>query len=564
MRNASSISFPSWDCRSATGLAAGTGRTAPRRIRTALFAPLCSTIPDREIITGIGRALREETGRTPLIVRLMSHDSPVHLGQWHAQHPDLNGVFTLGNALGHDVPGVDWLDVTLEDLGLEAAVLRRFLGHACEHYPHVLLLAAAELNAGQLRMALAASDLSFLLMRQSANQVYNFHLLARDLPDALSESRPSLKPVLYLDDEETARGFTELLYRSEKIDPPALYGCMTRDGAGSLQVIRNRKGFFESHLRSIAREIAGTRVGLALSSGGAKGLAHVGILQVLEENGVQVDVIGGCSMGAYIGALWAYGQTGTQLGELAYELKKPLGIWSLIDPAFPPREGFIHGKAVRRRLERTIDHVHFTDLLRPLRVVATNIDTLERAVFASGEVSAAVHASIAIPGVCAPVQLADETYVDGGISDPLPVDVLREMGIERIIAVNTIPTPAYLRCVRELERERRATATNRFSPLRWLRRHLNYFSCGNILDNLLRSVNGAQIRVAEDACRQADVVLRPLSCDGNWHEFDQPGKYIALGRRAALEGLDEIRKLARRKESHESADTAQKRMAVAA
>lgn len=144
------------------------------------------------------------------------------------------------------------------------------------------------------------------------------------------------------------------------------------------------------------------------------------------------------------------------------------------------------------------------------------------------------------------------------------MDVLREMGVEHIIAVNTIPTPAYLRCVRDLEREQAEAAPKRFSVWQFLNRHFNYFSPGNILDNLMRSVHGAQIRVAEEACRQADVVLRPLSCDGKWHEFSKPAKYISLGRLAAQEQIDEIRKLVRGKETHESSDTAQSRMAVAA
>ena len=118
--------------------------------------------------------------------------------------------------------------------------------------------------------------------------------------------------------------------------------------------------------------------------------------------------------------------------------------------------------------------------------------------------------------------------------DPLPVDVLEEMGVERIIAVNTIPTPAYLQCCLEMEREQEEMRRHRHNLLRFLNQHLNYFARGNILDVMMRAVHGAQIRVAEEACRRADVVLRPLAIDARWYEFDKPGKYIALGRRAAL------------------------------
>jgi NTE family protein len=407
-------------------------------------------------------------------------------------------------------------------------------------------------------------DKSFLLLRQSPNQVYNYHLITKEFDGLESAARPHLKPVLYLEEGENAHGFTELFYSTGEMDPPALYGRMTGDGIGSLQVLRDQAGAREIQLRSLAREIAGTRVGLALSSGGAKSLSHIGVIQVLEENGIGVDVVAGCSMGAYIAALWAHGHDGHLLEELAGELKGRWGFSKLMDPAFPPRQGFIFGNSVKRRLERTIGEAHFSDLVRPLRVVATNIDTLERAVFASGQVSRAVHASCAIPGVCVPVPISSETYVDGGIVDPLPVDVLREQGVERVIAVNTIPTPAYLRCVRDIERKQMADAAKRFSLRRFLSHHFNYFAAGNILDNLMRSVHGAQIRVAEEACRNADVVLRPLCCDGKWHEFSNPGKYISLGRLATQESLEEIRQLVKGKDTHERTDPTENRMAVAA
>src|SRR5205807_8005787 len=106
--------------------------------------------------------------------------------------------------------------------------------------------------------------------------------------------------------------------------------------------------------------------------------------------------------------------------------------------------------------QRTIGDVHFTDLERPVRVDATNLYTLGRAVFSRGHLASAVQASVAIPGVCAPVIIDGEAYVDGGIADTLPVDVLEEMGINRIIAVNTIATPAYMRCRLEMEHEQEA------------------------------------------------------------------------------------------------------------
>lgn len=282
------------------------------------------------------------------------------------------------------------------------------------------------------------------------------------------------------------------------------------------------------------------RVGLALSCGGAKGLAHIGVIQVLEENGIEVDAVAGSSMGAYIAAVWGFGISGHRMEELARQFEGRFGRRRLFDPVFPPRQGFIRGNRVRRRLEETIGHRHFADMPRAARIIATDLKTLERVVFSEGEVAEAVQASIAIPGVCVPVTIGGRDYIDGGISDPLPVDVLHEMGMDVVIAVNTIPPPCYLKCREEHEREKAAMRGDRRSLWDRISRHFNYFASGNVLDIMMRAVGGAQVRVAEAACLHADLVLRPLAIDGSWIEFNDPGKYIALGRRVAEENLDAI------------------------
>ena len=89
------------------------------------------------------------------------------------------------------------------------------------------------------------------------------------------------------------------------------------------------------------------RLGLALSSGGAKGLAHIGVIQVLEENGIPIDVVVGCSMGAYVAAIWGFGHDGATMERLARQVEGRFGLWRLVDPMFPPRQGFMRGCAVK-------------------------------------------------------------------------------------------------------------------------------------------------------------------------------------------------------------------------
>jgi NTE family protein len=310
---------------------------------------------------------------------------------------------------------------------------------------------------------------------------------------------------------------------------------------------------FQMDVRRLAREIGGLLTGLALSSGAAKGFAHVGVIQVLEENGIEIDVIAGASMGAYVGALWAHGYDGAELERLSREMESRWAFWTLIDPVFPPRRGFLKGYAVKKRLMRSIANARFGDLVRPMRIVAANLATLERVVFSGGEVAAAVHASSAVPGICVPITLEDgETYIDGGIVDPLPVDVLREMGVAKVIAVDVIPTSDQIRCGLEAER-RLAMEGGKKRRRRWrkpnpVEQQLNYFAPGNLFEILMRSLHGAQIRMAEASCRMADVVLHPEICDDRWLDYRNPGKFIALGREAAERGLAEIKALVNRTE----------------
>jgi NTE family protein len=237
---------------------------------------------------------------------------------------------------------------------------------------------------------------------------------------------------------------------------------------------------------------------------------------------------------------------------LAREVEGRWKLWSLVDPIFPPRQGFLRGFAIKRRLERSLGSARFADLVRPMRVVATNLITLERKVFSAGQVSTAVHASIAVPGICVPVTIDGETYIDGGIMDPLPVEVLREMGVSKVIAVDAIPTPDTMRTTAEAESAKEKRARNIFRKAISIDKQLNYFARGNLFEILMRSVHGAQIRAAEASCRQADVVLRPDILDDRWLDFRHPGKFIALGREVAFRHLDELQSLTQSKnENHE-------------
>ena len=217
---------------------------------------------------------------------------------------------------------------------------------------------------------------------------------------------------------------------------------------------------------------------------------------------------------------------------------------------------------------RSIGSAHFADLPRPLRIVAGNLSTLDRATFASGEVAAAVHASMAVPGICVPVTIDGEAYIDGGIVDPLPVDILREMGAAHVIAVNAIPTPERLRygfkADRELARLNDTPTRKLFRKVLPIDQQLNYFARGNLFEILMRSIHGAQVRLAEASCGLADLVLRPDICDDRWLDCRNPGRFIALGREVAERHLGEIKALVAQKEIPHERELAAEAMATIA
>ena len=525
------------------------------------FTAVCGGVPTEFISETFSHTLRSETGCTVLLVHVGCSQGRLTFHQWSELQVRVNGEFGLGNFLDTTEGGVAILRLARPSHADETESFASLVTHCATHFQHVILHACRDVPTPLLMQCLIQSDRAFLLLQPNPEELYARALLLRELNQQVNGTHPNVRTIVC---REKGEGHSNGLLKQMGTEVHGfIHGCPSFAASQGLRRWPDRD--FNSDIRRVAREVGHRRVGLALSSGGARGFAHIGVIQVLEENGIEVDVVAGCSMGSYIGAVWAYGYDGVAMERQARELEHRWGLFDLIDPFILPRKGFLRGEKVKHRLKRAIGDVHFSELVRPLRIVATHLASLDRVILSSGEVAKAVHASSAIPGACVPVEWEGELYIDGGIADPLPVDVLGEMGIERIIAINTIPTPAYLRSYLEMNRERdprRGKKTNQIKA--FLNRYLNYFAPGNVLDTIMRSFNGAQMQVAEHACQFADVVVRPLSFDGRWHDFRRPGKYIAIGRRAAEEQLEEIKALVNRKEPTYEVPTTHHSMATPA
>ena len=512
---------------------------APRgKMATLAFFP--AALPETFLAEAIARRLHSETNASVLLLQLDASAAEETDGV-------LDGELVVSAEPREIGAGLWRLRIRIPNDPPAPEVLGELFRRLRCRFDHVLLDVAAERVPTQVLLeCIAQSRTAYFFLRRNSEDLYHLDLLLHELRPALKDfPAVEFKSVLCLAENEAVAGFDA---RIERIGISSHFFIRRCPLSASASI---PAGSSHPDLRRIARSLGNCLVGLALSSGAAKGFAHVGVLQVLEENGIEPDVVAGSSMGAYVGALWAFGCDGAQLEKLARDLEVKRALWSLIDPVFPPRQGFLSGYAIKRRLQQTIGDAQFSDLVRPLHVLATNLDTLGRVVFSSGDVATAVHTSIAVPGIFVPVRIGEESFIDGGIVDPLPVDVLQEMGVRKIIAVNAIPSSDRIRACQQAQRElaghtaRRARQLARkFLPLN---QHVNYFARGNILEILMHSIHGAQIRMAEASGRHASVVLQPEICDDRWLDYRNPGQYIRAGREIALRQLDEIKALVQEK-----------------
>jgi NTE family protein len=173
------------------------------------------------------------------------------------------------------------------------------------------------------------------------------------------------------------------------------------------------------------------RVGLALGGGVIRGLAHAGVVSVLEKEGIPIHCVAGTSAGAIIGALYAAGLSAQAIREIALGIKW----WHIARPVLPVR-GLISFAPLERWLARIIGDIDISELRLPFAAVATDLERGEPYVFRNGRLAQAVRASCSVPGLVVPVTLDGHTLCDGGVSNNVPVDVARALGADFVIAVN--------------------------------------------------------------------------------------------------------------------------------
>lgn len=250
------------------------------------------------------------------------------------------------------------------------------------------------------------------------------------------------------------------------------------------------------------------RVGVALGGGGARGFAQVGVLSVLEAEGIPIDVVVGTSAGSVIGALYADAGNARGLVSLALALEEEdffdYGLLSVFSG------GFVRGERLEAFLNRRLRHRSLESLPISFAAVAVDLRTGEAAAFDRGSVARAVHASSAIPGVFVPVEIHGRTFVDGGVANPVPADVARRKGAEVVIAVSVPPA---------------VPAAAPSTPL----------------EIAFHAVTIMSSHIGRLSASDADVVIRPDVGDVDYDDFTQKRRLIDAGTAAARTALPAIR-----------------------
>jgi NTE family protein len=181
-------------------------------------------------------------------------------------------------------------------------------------------------------------------------------------------------------------------------------------------------------------------IGLALSGGGPRGLAHIGVLKVLEREGISVDVLAGTSMGGIIAAGYAAGLSTEDLEKEARTTARVRRLLRLIDPRLP-EAGIIRGQRIQAYFEEILGPVTFEDLKIRLALVAVDLNAQSEVILTEGSLSLALRATISVPGLITPVEIDGQRLVDGGVLDNLPVDAAQHLGADIVIAVDVESDP---------------------------------------------------------------------------------------------------------------------------
>jgi NTE family protein len=291
-------------------------------------------------------------------------------------------------------------------------------------------------------------------------------------------------------------------------------------------------------LRRLVRTLLGSTVGLALGGGAAFGLAHVGVLEVLDDNTIPVDLVVGTSMGSIVATGYAAGIPSGEIHAAAERIGRSVKSFAGMVDLNPTTPGVLSGRRLQRTFAPLLGSIErFDDLAIPCQTVAADIETGERVSIGSGRLEDAFRASSSIPLLVAPWLHRGHVLVDGAIVDPVPAEVTREMGADLAIAVNVVPhlrkgvTNVISRVVRNVSNVNPLSVNSRNRGL------------PNVVDTTMNTIQSLQHELGQFKAASADVRINPDLADVTWIEFYKAALIMERGRLAAEAALPAIRRV---------------------
>ncbi|GAB4116331.1 MAG: hypothetical protein Kow00103_11910 [Candidatus Caldatribacteriota bacterium] len=319
----------------------------------------------------------------------------------------------------------------------------------------------------------------------------------------------------------------------------------------------------------------GLKFGLALGSGSARGMAHIGVIETLEAYHIPIDMIAGTSMGALIGSIYASGVPIKKIKRIAMQVKKRAP-FIIFDPTLP-FSGLVSGKRIDEMLEKiALKNKSFSDLKIPFAAISTDLTSGAKVILNQGSVLKAVRASISIPGIFIPVKYQERYLVDGGIVDPVPVDVVEKMGADFIMAVslsNRNPRPLIMMIDQETGGLNEVNSSNRIrlnleelSKLKDAKKIASLvekevatlgqkitgvkkkFEGPHLIEIISKSLDIMEREIASLRLNKADVVIIPNEIEKiGLFEFDKTDQCIKAGQAATLTLLPQIKQAIKKK-----------------
>jgi NTE family protein len=511
-------------------------QSARTLLLTTIEAP--GAAPEHALAFHIADALAERSRRRVLLLELCGHEQAaslrfaLHAGQ---SRPDLlacradrsllqaHRAPTLDSA-GHCIPALAALAETQERAcAIDAGALFT-LGELALLYDY-LLLVANEKTPEHILEALATGREADLVTEAialiSADALERYSTAARSSPHDIFVTHVAELPTIGAQDRY-AQQLGQSVRRLLPADAELLERCWQE--RASLRQLAPDAALSRA-IDFVARHIARQTLGIAFGGGGARGFAHLGVLEGLLAYHIPLDYIAGCSSGIIAPGMYLIGKSPAESEEIFMEIQRHIVQWSF------PRTAIFSSKGIRRMLYNLCGDLRFEDLTTPFAMVAADLTTRSGVVLDRGLLWQAGLASVALPGIFPPVLIGEHILVDAGMHDPVPIRLVHQMGAHILLAseLGGQNPPSLTSATPWIEE---AVAPKQ----QWQRR-----ASPHIIDLLLRTYDLAMATIGMHSIREADVVIRPRLHRVSLRQFAEGRKFVAAGREAVEQALPALR-----------------------